>query len=167
MTTRKKMLYKKACEYYMHPCLELGAAKQHYIKNSVKCDIVKGPEIKHVFDCNYDFPFENNSYRMVIAGDLIEHLRYPYCFLYECYRILKKDGVLLISTPNCDRQKSYLCDEHLQFYDIGSFKNLLECNGFKIIEFVGAEINKYYSPYFIEKHFPWLCYYMIAICKIR
>jgi SAM-dependent methyltransferase len=40
------------------------------------------------------------SFDTIIAGEIIEHLEHPAKFLRECKKILKDDGVLLITTPN-------------------------------------------------------------------
>jgi SAM-dependent methyltransferase len=44
--------------------------------------------------------FENNSFDLIILGEVIEHLYDPDIILQECSRILKPNGVLLITTPN-------------------------------------------------------------------
>jgi len=45
-------------------------------------------------------PFKNNTFDSVVAGELIEHLDNPNLFLNESYRILKKNGHLILTTPN-------------------------------------------------------------------
>jgi SAM-dependent methyltransferase len=45
-------------------------------------------------------PFSNPSFDIVYSIEVIEHLRCPYDFIDECYRILKPNGILIISTPN-------------------------------------------------------------------
>jgi 2-polyprenyl-3-methyl-5-hydroxy-6-metoxy-1,4-benzoquinol methylase len=52
-----------------------------------------------------NIPFKHNSFHTIIAGELIEHLIDPKKFLEECYRILKKKGIIILSTPN---KKSWL-----------------------------------------------------------
>ena len=47
-------------------------------------------------------PFPNNFFDSIVAGELIEHLKEPELFLKEANRLLKKDGVLIITTPNKD-----------------------------------------------------------------
>jgi len=44
--------------------------------------------------------FEDNYFDSVFAGEIIEHLVDPDKFLEEIHRILKKDGLLILSTPN-------------------------------------------------------------------
>lgn len=43
---------------------------------------------------------ENKSFDCIYAGEIIEHTWYPAKMIKECYRVLKDDGFLLLSTPN-------------------------------------------------------------------
>lgn len=52
------------------------------------------------FDDNTRFPFGNNFFDLIVAGEIIEHIYDTDFFLEEIYRLLKPDGKLLISTPN-------------------------------------------------------------------
>ena len=45
-------------------------------------------------------PFRNNFFDVVVSFETIEHLREYQKFLYEIKRVLKKTGVLIISSPN-------------------------------------------------------------------
>ena len=44
--------------------------------------------------------FEDESFDLIILAEVIEHLYDPDIVLSECYRILKTNGCLLITTPN-------------------------------------------------------------------
>jgi len=44
--------------------------------------------------------FSENSFDAIIAGDLIEHLKYPWQFIETCYRLLTSEGKLILTTPN-------------------------------------------------------------------
>lgn len=48
----------------------------------------------------YGFPFKNESFDALIAGEIIEHLLDTEYFLRECLRILKKGGFVVLTTPN-------------------------------------------------------------------
>ena len=45
-------------------------------------------------------PFEKNYFDCVVAGELIEHVKKPALFLKEANRVLKNNGLLIITTPN-------------------------------------------------------------------
>jgi methionine biosynthesis protein MetW len=51
-------------------------------------------------DLNHKFPFENESFDVVLASEIIEHLSNTDSFLREIYRILRAGGYTIISTPN-------------------------------------------------------------------
>ena len=47
-----------------------------------------------------DLPFEENSFDMVISFETLEHLEQQQKMLAEFNRVLKSDGILIISTPD-------------------------------------------------------------------
>lgn len=53
-----------------------------------------------LMDATKPFPFEDNTFHAIYAGDIIEHLFDTSLFLNECHRCLKSDGILLLTTPN-------------------------------------------------------------------
>lgn len=67
----------------------IAYAKQHF-----------GKKASFLLGNATDTPFKNDFFEMVVAFEMIEHLKEPNKFLKEVYRILKKGGKLCISTPN-------------------------------------------------------------------
>lgn len=53
-----------------------------------------------VQDFNKKTTYKKNFFDLIIAGEIIEHLYDTDYFLYEINRIIKKGGILIISTPN-------------------------------------------------------------------
>lgn len=50
------------------------------------------------------FPYENNSFDMVLLNEVIEHLpQSPIISLKEIHRVTKKGGYIMITTPNISR----------------------------------------------------------------
>jgi len=67
----------------------------------VKMSSKKGINVKKFFFNDVDkIPFKNEFFDLIIAGEIVEHIYDTDFFLQEIYRLLKKDGFLLISTPN-------------------------------------------------------------------
>jgi predicted SAM-dependent methyltransferase len=59
-------------------------------------------------DLNNPLPLDSNSADIIIAGEIIEHLINPFRMLKECFRVLKPQGRLILSTPNLNDLKSRL-----------------------------------------------------------
>lgn len=59
----------------------------------------KGVRVKNS-DLNKIVPYKNNSFDVVIAYHVIEHLVNARLFVSEIYRVLKNNGYLIIGTPN-------------------------------------------------------------------
>ncbi len=50
---------------------------------------------------NDDLPFKSDYFDCIVAGEIIEHIFDTDAFIDKCKRVLKKNGVLIITTPNC------------------------------------------------------------------
>jgi len=48
-------------------------------------------------------PFPAESLDLIFHQDVVEHVSQPYLFLSEQYRVLKKNGALIVGTPNLFR----------------------------------------------------------------
>ena len=57
------------------------------------------PEIMYVVGDVYKTTFPSNYFDYVVLGEVIEHLERPTDAIYEAFRILKKGGILALSTP--------------------------------------------------------------------
>jgi ubiquinone/menaquinone biosynthesis C-methylase UbiE len=78
-----------------------------------------------------DLPFENNSFSVVIAFDLIEHLKKPSKFFAEAYRVLLPRGFLLISTPNPESFGSKVKGRKIEFKNLPYEKRIYEWYGWR------------------------------------
>jgi len=59
------------------------------------------PSIKTIVcDLNDGFPVESEEFDLITAGEVIEHMLDEGAFLEECHRVLKKGGMLVVTTPN-------------------------------------------------------------------
>lgn len=67
----------------------------------------KDIKFKHC-DITKEMPFADNSFDYLLLMEVVEHLRNPFTVLAEINRIIKKDGSLIISTPNILSLKSRL-----------------------------------------------------------
>ena len=93
---------------------------------------------KKLGDCN----IKNDFFDVVTMWDLIEHLTNPNEELERVYKILKKNGLLVLSTPNIGSCFSKIMGikwlniirMHIFYFDKKTIKKILEKNGFKVIK---------------------------------
>lgn len=96
-------------------------------------------------------PLRSASFDLVIATELIEHVRYPLRMLQEVGRVLNEEGELLVSTPNPSHLESrlamlllgyFLPDRHdhgdgdvghIHFLDPNFLRRLLRQSGFRVM----------------------------------
>jgi SAM-dependent methyltransferase len=80
---------------------------------------------------------------VVTCFELIEHLFSPEQFLRACGRVLSKDGLLILTTPNIAGfdlrllgaiSENIDAPEHLNYYHPASLRRLLERCGFLVVE---------------------------------
>ncbi len=66
--------------------------------------------------CAEYLPFRDEWFDLILAGDVIEHVRDPISVLRECRRVLRRDGVLFIATPN---RFSLTPEPHVRVWGVG------------------------------------------------
>jgi len=111
-----------------------------------------------------DLPFKEESFDLIIFGDVLEHFRDPFSALNNIKKYLKKDGQIIISLPNIanweirlkllfgkfDYQKEGILDDtHLRFFTLKTAKELIKKAGLKIISIEarpGAPVPARISP---------------------
>jgi len=58
--------------------------------------------IKHTFYCDLEtIPVEDNTYDAIVCNQVLEHVKRPNNVIQEFHRILKPNGQLFISVPQC------------------------------------------------------------------
>ena len=67
--------------------------------------------------------FASNSFDVVIASEVVEHLWNPHNFFDEAYRVLRADGYLIIETP--EGIGSLLYDDHKNYFTVERLTHLL------------------------------------------
>ncbi len=88
-----------------------------------------------------DYKFPNNSFDIVTLNNVLEHVYEPRRTLIKIYKVLKDDGILVISSPNINGfgfnifgKKWYGIDapRHLYQFSLDSLGGMLLDCGFKI-----------------------------------
>ena len=88
----------------------------------------------------YKLPFTKNSFNLVIASEVIEHLKTPEKMLKEIKRVLKPKGKVIITTPIklFDKPEDPM---HIQEFSVNDLNN---------------QLNKYFSKVDIKTSHPYL-----------
>ncbi|MEE9405810.1 MAG: class I SAM-dependent methyltransferase [Candidatus Aenigmarchaeota archaeon] len=94
---------------------------------------------------------KNADFDTIVAGELIEHLKAPEKFVKECKRVLKKDGTVIVTTPNVKSLinrifKNNRHSGHISLFHKSSLTALFERNGFRIAEFSYLPYTEHSSP---------------------
>ena len=101
--------------------IDIGCGNKPY-KNLFKhCKSYIGLEIesenKNSADFTYDgknFPFEDETFDSAVCSEVLEHVFEPNQFLKEVNRVLKKNGLIILTLP-------FFWDEHEQPYDYARY----------------------------------------------
>lgn len=64
----------------------------------VESDVAHGPNTNIILD-SHAIPFQDNSFDLIIAQAVLEHVLDPYRCVEEIFRVLKEDGLVYAETP--------------------------------------------------------------------
>jgi len=125
-------------------------------------------------------PYPDNHFDAVILSEVIEHLNFnPLPVLQEINRILKKDGILYVTTPNqvnlmnrikivlgrsirnsisdsvtqLDQAKHTICGIHWREYTLEELIQLLEITGFTLLDYTYSSMASTNASPFMKKIF--------------
>ncbi|MBT3720052.1 class I SAM-dependent methyltransferase [archaeon] len=137
--------------------LDIGCLRPNpFLKNAIGMDILNVPKHKNYKsiikgDASKKIPLKDNSIDNIIAGEIIEHLENPMNFVKECYRVLKQNGLLILTTPNIyyyskifkillqNKSQNYNGPkDHIFEIPFYSLKTMLEIAKFKEIKIEGV-----------------------------
>src|SRR5262245_26650389 len=73
------------------------------------------PDVVHDLNC-FPYPFPDESFDLIEASHVIEHLDRPFAVMRELHRILKSGGLLQIRVPHFSRGFTHA--EHTHGFDV-------------------------------------------------
>ncbi len=98
------------------------------------------PEIIH--DLNESLPFKRKSFGQVTCVDSLEHVKNTPLIFNEVYRILKNNGIFIVTIPNTKFYRKTR-HRHKYYFTYNKTKKLIKGNSF----IIDKEIYPYYIPY--------------------
>jgi SAM-dependent methyltransferase len=114
----------------------------------------------HWADAEDELPFPDESFDVVVAGELLEHLRYPERAVSEARRVLRPGGTFVGSVPNFFRLKNRLVfmlgrvpdfwddPTHLRFFSPPELEALLDGFDEPRLEFVAGRLTRLHPRLF-------------------
>lgn len=106
------------------------------------------PDVLHNLN-SFPYPFDENSFELIEAYHIFEHLDSPFSVMKELYRILKPGGILRIKVPHFSRGFTHA--EHRRGFDITFplyFNNNFNKSGFFGVEFQLKQMRLHYIAFF-------------------
>ncbi len=97
-------------------------------------DLGPQPGISPIVIANVEepLPFEDGSFAIVLAGEVLEHLQQDVTALLNVRRVLRDDGRLIVSLPFFNDWE----EGHMRVHSPASGMRLLAMAGFKVIDFI-------------------------------
>ena len=95
--------------------LQIGC-QDHPMKGWLNADINPMHDEVILMDATKRFPLPDNTFDTVFSEHMIEHIGFPegQFMVNECYRIMKKNGIIRISTPNIKFLIDLYCEPKTQ-----------------------------------------------------
>lgn len=137
----------KSLPYIKGKCADIGSGNSPYKKYLINhieeyISIDKGNTHEHMFNSSKEkfidadikkLPFEENCFDTIILTQVLEHIDEPFHALNEIKRVLKKDGVLILSVPFIYQAHAIPYD-YFRFSEYG-LKKICKDYNFQIKEF--------------------------------
>jgi len=105
----------------------------NYIKEQVGVDIGINNKADFLIQPGEKLPFSNNYFDVVLSSQVLEHVEEVNQYLSECNRVLKKNGLLFLSTHGTWQYHTQIDVQRWTSYGL---KRLIESFGFEINDFV-------------------------------
>jgi SAM-dependent methyltransferase len=107
-----------------------------------------------VCDVMHELPFEDRTFDYIFCLELIEHVENPTLLLNQLKRVLKDDGVLILSTPN-PYNWLYIIAELFKIPDYeGHITSFTFQNIHKLADFCGLKVEQKLGTYALLPYTP-------------
>lgn len=136
----------------------------------------------HKIDLNVDvLPFQDASVDVVTMGCTLAHVAAPLRVVGEIHRILKPDGLLILSTPNPNyywenvlnifydyfKNRVVAAKHEEHFFDFSRYniRTIADRMGFSLVKEIGCTFALVKTPIKFNPRFPGLAYEIIYVLK--
>jgi SAM-dependent methyltransferase len=106
------------------------------------------PDVEH--DLNvFPYPFADNSFELIEAFHILEHLDKPFLVMQELHRILKPGGILHIKVPHFSRGFTHA--EHKAGFDVTFpyyFNSQFTKSGYYGVDFIHKKTELHWMAFF-------------------
>jgi SAM-dependent methyltransferase len=112
-----------------------GSYRQFFNKLNWKyqgADVEEGSNVDIVLQDSYCWPWENNFYDVIISGQTLEHIEFPWAWMTELKRVLEHGGLCCVIAPAVIHEHRYPIDTYRYYPD--GMKALAKWSGLEVIE---------------------------------
>ncbi len=98
-----------------HGSADVNGSYRHFFTSPqwtyVGCDLDAGPNVDIVLEGPYEpLPFDDDSVDVLISGQVLEHVAYPWVVVNEWARVLRPGGILCVIVPGAGPEHNYPID---------------------------------------------------------
>jgi len=105
--------------------MDIGCGRKKF-PGSIGVDLHNDTSVDIVHDLDkFPWPVEDESFDLLIASHIMEHVRDFGGVLLECYRILRTEGTIIVRCPHFSCRDSYINPTHVRHLSYESMKEML------------------------------------------
>lgn len=133
--------YKKFCPHLKYISQDFGKYDDSEKKEALQMQEWNSRSVDILSDI-VNIPLDNSSVDAILCTEVIEHIKNPVLAIKEFARLLKPNGILLLTAPNCSLTHMapyYFCNGFSRYW----YEENLKDNGFYIEEI--TEYGNYFS----------------------
>jgi 2-polyprenyl-3-methyl-5-hydroxy-6-metoxy-1,4-benzoquinol methylase len=130
----------------------LKTASEFFVPYGIEFSEYSAKQARMVFGKNIhagtigNHPFNADFFSVITMIELIEHLSDPVSAVKECYKLLRKNGLLLIQTANMDGMQARILKDMYGYFLPGHLSYFTKRNLTKLLRQAGFEKIKVFYP---------------------
>lgn len=114
-----------------------------------RADLAGGPGLDFEFGDDARLPADLSSYDCILSSQVLEHVPSPLLYLQECYRVLKPEGKLLLSTHGLFEDHD--CPGDYWRWTASGLRKLVESVGFRVRDLKKVTTGPRAVVFFLER----------------